>query len=68
MSKVWQGADGTIYFESNDGCKTFMYFSDDSPDGIMVFQDSGDGPESIGEFGLDDLRNFLSVVDNWLEI
>lgn len=68
MSKVWQGADGAIYLESNDGSKTFMDFCDDAPGGIIVFRDSGDGPESIGEFGLNDLRNFLSVVDNWLEI
>ena len=67
MSKVWQGSDGTVYLESNDGSKTFIDFCDDSPDGIVVYCDSGDGPESIGEFGLNDLRNFLSVVDGWME-
>lgn len=67
MSNVWQGADGTIYLDSSDGSKTFMDFCDESPDGIIVYRDSGDGPESIAEFSLGDLRNFLSVVDNWLE-
>lgn len=68
MIKVWQGSDGTVYLESDDGSKTFMDFCDDSPDGVIVYRNGGDGPEPIGEFDLGDLRNFLSVIDDWMEV
>lgn len=67
MNKTWQGADGAIYIDAGDGSGTYMDFSDDSPEGVIVYCDIGYGPEPFGEFDLSDLRNFLAAIDGLLE-